>query len=239
MSKNLRPNTYLVNDYINLNAKSITNNAGVIVASNKTSLISQNDFINKNGATIKSGDVQIVSLNGNIINQTFAQTSKTQIGANDFTYTLLGKQSSIQSTNGNLVLQANKNIENIGASLEASKNLALITQTGDVNLKAIKLEDGHNFTYAKGFNKALDVEYKVSDLKGDNVIINSGHDLNAQASKINATNQINLNASNDVNITALNDVHYTDVQTSSKGFMSKKSSRDMSYKEEVNSDNYL
>lgn len=53
--------------------------------------------------------------------------NKTQNGANDFTNTLLGKQSSIQRTNSNPVLQANKNIENIGANLSASKTLSLNT----------------------------------------------------------------------------------------------------------------
>ncbi|MDD2581708.1 MAG: DUF637 domain-containing protein, partial [Desulfuromonadaceae bacterium] len=63
----------------------------------------------------------------------------------------------------------------------------------------------------------------------------AGNDINLEAVKLNATNQINLNAANDVNITAVNDEHYKDVQTSSKGFMSKKTQRDMSYKEEVES----
>ena len=221
------------NDYITLTGKSITNNQGVILADGKTSLISSDDFINKNGGLIKASDVQIASINGNVINQTFTQTSKVQNGANDFTYTLLGKQSSIQSTNGNLVLQAKNNIENIGANLDASKTLSLNAQTGDVNFKTLSLENGHNVYFKGGFDKALDVQHLSSSANGENVVIKSGKDINLEAAKLNATNQINLNAANDVNILAVNDEHYKDVQTSSKGFLSKKTQRDMTYKENV------
>ena len=77
MSKTLKPNIYLVNDYLSLTGKSITNNQGVILADEKTSLISTDDFINKNGGLIKGGDAQIASINVNkkinlYINKAFA-----------------------------------------------------------------------------------------------------------------------------------------------------------------------
>jgi filamentous hemagglutinin len=221
-------------DYLNLNANSIINNAGVILSNGKATLVSQNDFLNKNGGIIKASDVQIASINGDIINQTFFQQNTINNG-NNFTYTQIGKQSQIEATNGNLVLQANNNIENIGSKLSASKNLSLNAINGDVNLKTIELKNEHNIYYGGGFNKALDIEYLSSNVYAENVLIKAGKDINLEASKLNANNQINLNAANDVNITAVNDVHYKDVQTTSKGFMSKKTQRDMSYKEEVNS----
>ena len=46
--------------------------------------ISQNDFLNKNGGLIKASEVQIASINANIINQTFAQTNKIlELGLSD------------------------------------------------------------------------------------------------------------------------------------------------------------
>ncbi|RWS48202.1 hypothetical protein CKA56_15435 [Arcobacter venerupis] len=221
-------------DYINLDANSIINNSGVILSNGKASLISINDFVNKNGGIIKGSDVQIASLNGNIINETFLKQNTINQGTNNFTYTLLGNQSQIEATNGNLVIQANKNIDNIGSSLSASKILSLNAINEDVNLKTIELKNEHNLYFGGGFDKALDMEYLAATASaGENVIMKSGNDINLEVSKLNAVNQINLNASNDVNITAVNNVHYTDVQTSSKGFMSKKTQRDMSYKEEV------
>ena len=72
------------NNYLNLNANSIINNQGIILANGKASLISNDDFVNKNGGLIKASEVQIASINGNIINQTFAQTNKIlELGLSD------------------------------------------------------------------------------------------------------------------------------------------------------------
>ena len=72
------------NNYLNLNANSIINNQGIILANGKASLISNDDFVNKNGGIIKASEVQIASINANIINQTFAQTNKIlELGLSD------------------------------------------------------------------------------------------------------------------------------------------------------------
>ncbi|MBY0540676.1 MAG: hypothetical protein K2P52_04595 [Campylobacterales bacterium] len=88
------------NDYINLNARTITNNSGVILSNGKASLTSTDDFVNKNGGIIKGSDVQIASINGNIINETFSKQNTINNGANNFTYTQIGNQSQIEATNG-------------------------------------------------------------------------------------------------------------------------------------------
>ena len=57
------------------------------------------------------------------------------------------------------------------------------------------MENGHNVNYSGGFNKALDVEHlKATASAGENVIMNSGNDINLEAVKLNAINQIFLNA---------------------------------------------
>ncbi|MDN5104872.1 hemagglutinin repeat-containing protein [Aliarcobacter butzleri] len=227
--------TIKTNDYLNLNANSITNNSGVMLSGGKATLISNDDFINKNGGLIKASDIQISSLNGNVINETYFNTNNLTQKKKNFIYTNVGKTSSIEATNGNLVIQANKDITNIGADLVAKESVLLQTQTGDINSNAIKLENGYNLYFSGGFTKALDREYKTSNIDANNIIMQSGKDINLEASKLNATNQINLNAKNDVNIEALNNLHYTDKKSTSKGFLSKTTKRDMVYKESVNS----
>ncbi|WP_148626115.1 hemagglutinin repeat-containing protein, partial [Aliarcobacter cryaerophilus] len=103
------------------------------------------------------------------------------------------------------------------------------------NLNAIKLEQGYNVYFKGGFDKAKDVNYQTSNIEANNILMQSGNNINLEASKLNANNQINLNAQNDVNILALNSEYYRDTQTTTKGFMSKKTQRDMVYKESVNS----
>ncbi|WP_418180295.1 filamentous hemagglutinin N-terminal domain-containing protein [Aliarcobacter lanthieri] len=227
--------TIKTQEYLNLNANSITNNSGVLLSNGKATLISNDDFINKNGGLIKGSDIQIASLNGNVINETYFDTNTINQGVNNFTYTNLGKISSIEAINGNLVIQAKNDITNIGANLKAKDSVLLQTQSGDINLNAIKLENGHNIYFSGGFDKAKDVEYQTSNIQANNILMQSGNNINLEASKLNADNQINLNALNDVNILALNNEYYRDVQTTKKGTFSKKTQRDMVYKESVNS----
>ncbi|RBQ32797.1 hypothetical protein CRU92_00005, partial [Arcobacter sp. FW59] len=227
--------TIKTQDYLNINANSITNNSGVLLSNGKATLISNDDFVNKNGGLIKGSDIQIASLNGSVINETYFDTNNLNFGRNDFTYTNLGKTSSIEATNGNLVIQAKNDITNIGANLSAKDSVFLQTQSGDINLNAIKLENGHNIYFSGGFDKAKDVEYQTSNVNANNILMQSGNNINLEASKLNADNQINLNASNDVNILALNEEYYRDKKTTTKGTFSKKTKRDMVYKESVNS----
>ncbi|MDN5111180.1 hemagglutinin repeat-containing protein [Aliarcobacter butzleri] len=227
--------TIKTNDYLNLNANSITNNSGVMLSGGKATLISNDDFINKNGGLIKASDIQIASLNGNVINETYSKQNYVEFGINNFTYTNIGKTSSIEATNGNLVIQAKNDITNIGGNLGAKESVLLQTQNGDINLNAIELTNSYNNYFKGGFSKGLDINYQTSNIDANNIIMQSGKDINLEASKLNATNQINLNAQNDVNIEALNNVYYRDTQTTKKGTFSKTTKRDMVYKESVNS----
>ncbi|MFY9110025.1 hemagglutinin repeat-containing protein, partial [Aliarcobacter butzleri] len=219
---------------IKLTSDSITNNSGVILANGNATLISKDDFVNKNGGVIKANDIQIASTEGSVINETFSQKNIINQGRDNFTYTLIGNTSSIQANN-NLIIQAKNDIINTGANLSATNSVLLQTQNGDINLNAITLENGRNQYSNGGFEKAQDINYQVSNVNANNIIMQSGKDINLEASKLNATNQINLNAQNDINIEALNNVYYRDKQSTKKGTFSKTTKRDMVYKESVNS----
>lgn len=219
---------------IKLTSDSITNNSGVILANGNATLISKDDFVNKNGGVIKANDIQIASTEGSAINETFSQKNIINQGKDNYTYTLIGNTSSIQANN-NLIIQAKNDIINTGANLSATNSVLLQTQNGDINLNAITLENGRNQYSNGGFEKVQDINYQVSNINANNIIMQSGKDINLEASKLNATNQINLNAKNDINIEALNNLHYTDSKSTSKGFLSKTTKRDMVYKESVNS----
>jgi len=244
------------NDNLSLNANSIINNSGTIKANNQISLTSNEDFVNKNGSLIKANDIQIAS-NKNVVNQTYVDTntlykednsSKSiskllkankikeieRVNNNSFTYTNLGKQSLIEASN-NLIIKASKDITNIGANLYATNNVLLQSSNGDVNLNAIKLENSYDISFSGGFDKEKYVDYQTSNVKANNILINSNNNINLEASKLIAKDQINLNAKNDVNVLALNKEYYKDTQITSKGFLSKTVKRDMQYKEDVKS----
>ncbi|HAC70742.1 MAG TPA: hypothetical protein DCF41_03350, partial [Arcobacter skirrowii] len=236
------------NQNMNVKANSITNNSGVLLSRGKATLISNEDFINKNGGQIKGDEIAIASLNGSVINETYSNTytedsvlnkrtlfGTKQVKNGDFTNTEIGKTSTIEATNGNLVIQAKEDITNIGANIKAQESVVLQTEKGDINLNAIKKESGHNLNFSGGFDKSKDVEYQTSDIEANNIIMQSANDINLQASKLKAKEDINLSATNDVNVEALNNVYYRDRQITTKGFLSKRTTRDMEYKESVNS----
>ncbi|MEN5388109.1 hemagglutinin repeat-containing protein [Aliarcobacter skirrowii] len=213
--------------------------------------MSINPIVNKNGGQIKGDEIAIASLNGSVINETYSNTytedsvlnKKTLFGTKqlkngDFTNTEIGKTSSIESTGGDLVIFAKEDITNVGANLKAENNVILKTQDGDINLNAIKKDSGHNLNFSGGFDKSKDVEYQTSDIESNNIIMQSANDINLQASKLKAKEDINLNASNDVNVEALNNEYYRDRQITTKGAFSKKTTRDMEYKESVNSSEF-
>jgi len=221
------------NNNLSLNANSIINNSGTIKANNQISLTSNNNLINKNGSLIKANDIQIVS-NKNVINQTYVNTNNSSKDNGNFTYTNLGKQSSIEANN-NLIIKASKDITNIGSNLYAQNNILLQTSNGDVNLNAIKLENSYDISFKGGFDKEKYVDYQTSNVEANNILINSNNNINLEASKLIANDQINLNAKNDVNVLALNKEYYKDRQITSKGFLSKTVQRNMEYKEDVKS----
>ncbi len=215
-----------------LEANEIKNNAGSIISDGLTKLTALNDIKNSSG-TILGDSVLLQSTDGRVINETYSKT-KT-IGSNTYetTYTNVGKTGIVEATNGNLIIQAKDDITNIGANLVAKDNILLQTQNENININALELEDGHNIYYSGGFDKALNIKHQTSDIKAGNIIMQSGNDINLEASNLTANNQINLNAQNNVNIEAVNDVYYTDVQSTKKGRFSKKTQRDMTYKESV------
>gem|GEM_PF-2209840 len=221
------------NNNLSLNANSIINNSGNIISDNQIALTSNNNLVNKNGSLIKANDIQITS-NANVVNQTYVDTNNSSKDNGNFTYTNLGKQSSIEASN-NLIIQASKDITNIGANLYASNNVLLQSSNGDVNLNAIKLENSYDISFWGGFDKEKYIDYQTSNLKANNILINSSNDINLEASKLIAKDQINLNSKNDVNVLALNKEYYKDTQITSKGFLSKTVQRDMQYKEDVSS----
>ncbi|MDY0366000.1 MAG: hypothetical protein RBQ81_09095, partial [Arcobacteraceae bacterium] len=225
--------TIKADENINIKTASLSNNSGDILAKNSILIDSKDNIINKNGSLMKANNIYLNA--SNVINQTYVDTNKVNSTNGNFIYTVIGNKSSIKATDGDLVIVARDSIINSGANLEAKNNLFLQTQDGDINLYAIKLENGYNFYFDKGYQFTRKTDYLTSNLKANNIFLQSANDINLVASKLNATNLIDLEAKNNINSLALNKENYKDTQITSKGTFSKKTQRDMSYKQSVES----
>ena len=70
--------TIKAKEQLNIGANSLVNSSGVILSNGKATLISNEDFLNKNAGVIKAKEVEIASLSGSIINETYSSTTNAK-----------------------------------------------------------------------------------------------------------------------------------------------------------------
>ncbi len=220
---------------LNLQADKIINSKGVIVSNNRLNLKTDKNIVNKNASLIRGGDVSLCSKNGNIINETSAETINKKEGENISIYDLVGDETKIEATN-NLHLAAKKDIQNLGASLKTKEgSIILSAQQGDVKLQAKTL---NNLFSSKNSNQAK-MRYKRGNIKsGNNITINSGNKILIEASDLNAKEDLELRARNNtIDIKALNTLDYTRKTEEIKNLFNEKNLIDINHEEKVQSSN--
>ena len=218
-----------------VNAKTITNESGVLISNGITKLIALNNIVNKNAGMISGQQTSLISTLGSIINETFVKIKKVGNNILNSTSTTVGANSLIESTSGNLILSAKKDIINKGGNLSSSSSIGLKTVDGDISIKALKKDNSFYFNNGRSFYKTKKIDYIQSSISAnDSIIMDSGKNINLESVKMKAANTIGINASNDLNITAVNTLDYKDIQIySKKSFGRSKTKRDMTYKETV------
>ncbi|VEJ56823.1 hemagglutinin repeat-containing protein [Pragia fontium] len=183
-------------------------NAGQIKAGGALSMMAMGD-INNIGSTIRGQQVEIESVDGNIVNRTETQ----QWGASGNTYsgrgllynqqtigfskTEVGNIASIQSE-GALNLTAGKDITIHAAEVTSDKGNLTLSAGNDVNIEVARQSQ----SIQKGKNKTQ-IEGALSSTlqSGDNLTIAAGRDINAQAAEVDAKGNASLVAGRDVNLT--------------------------------------
>lgn len=211
-------------------ADSITNSGGAIKSASDMLLHTTGDITNISG-TIRGNKVELVSYNGNIVSQTAQKSldlsSHAGVSGN---LSLVGERAGIWAQ-GDLVATAAKDISLKGSETSAGGNVVI---TGEnVTLSALEQNSHYKTTWSQGSSEIESIKQHASTLSaGGDVSINATKDVTVHSSAI-AGNNVTLNARDNVNITASNNREFRDIQTTSKGFMSKKSSRDMTLKESV------
>lgn len=216
-------------------ADTLTNRAGTIASTNDMLLHTTGDMTNTSG-TISGNNVALVSDNGSIT----SQSDHKQLDLSNHTGTTghldtVG-ESALLWAQGNLVANADKNINLVGGETAAGGNVDLSAK--NITLASLEQASHYKTQWAQGSSEIESVKQHAASVNaGGNVNLNSTKDITVNSSNVTAGNNVNLNAGENVNITASNDREFKDVQTTSKGFMSKKSTRDMSLKETVASSN--
>ncbi|MDD2651904.1 MAG: hemagglutinin repeat-containing protein [Sulfurimonas sp.] len=218
---------------------SIENIASLITAAGATNIKAKEDITNSNGSTISGKRVNIESTDASVINETSTETTVVKNDANGNRYevisTKVGGESKIVSSDGDIFIKAKDNIKNSAANISATNgNINLLTENGDIELSSKELVDKADFSAGRSFTKTDNTKHIASQLNADSISLQSGSDIQVKASSITAKDSIVLNANREIDILAANNIDYKDVQTYKKGnFGSSKSKRDMTYKESV------
>ena len=229
-------NTGLIGGYGNthVEAKEVNNrtlaNQLAEIRGNNTTIIAQNN-INNIGAKISANEnLNLVAINGDIVNKSTIKNVEYNFGDLDRT-----KHSELVSvgqivSNGNLNILGNNFTST--AALTKGNNIALNVKE-NVNIDSLKLSGEEKFGSNSENYTSYAFEKNIgSDLEGKNITI-SGKNLNIKGSSVIAENA--LIKTKNVNI--VSDVNYENRESSSKtktGFLSSKSSEEKSH-EEINS----
>ncbi len=229
-------NTGLIGGYGNtyVEAKEVNNrtlaNQLAEIRGNNTTIITQNN-INNIGAKISANEnLNLVAINGDIVNKSTIKNVEYNFGDLDRT-----KHSELVSvgqivSNGNLNILGNNFTST--AALTKGNNIALNVKE-NVNIDSLKLSGEEKFGSNSENYTSYAFEKNIgSDLEGKNITI-SGKNLNIKGSSVITENA--LIKTKNVNI--VSDVNYENRESSSKtktGFLSSKLSEEKSH-EEINS----
>ena len=169
--------------------------------------------INNIGAQIKGGNVFLSSQEGSINNITQVHTA----GSDADRKTSIGAVSSIVS-DGVLVLDAAKDINNIGAKLKAGGTAAL--KAGDnINILSIQDSEASSQKIKNGRSTTSTVTNMGSVVEaGENIILDSGHDTTIKGSDITAGGVMYAKTGGDFKLLADQDTTETKSMTSRSGF---------------------
>lgn len=168
--------------------------------------------INNIGAQIKGGNVFLTSKEGSINNITEVHTS----GSDSDRKTSIGAVSGIVS-NGALVMDAAKDINNVGAKLKAGETLAL-KAGNNINILSIQDAEASSKSIKNGRSSTSSVTNIGSVLEaGGNVIMDSGKDTTFKGSDVTAGGLMYVKTGGDFKLLADQDTTETKTSTSRSG----------------------
>lgn len=169
--------------------------------------------INNIGAQIKGGNVFLTSKEGSINNITEVHTS----GTDSDRKTSIGAVAGIVS-DGALVMDAAKDINNVGAKLKAGETLAL-KAGNNINILSIQDAEASSKSIKNGRSSTSSVTHMGSVLEaGGNVIMDSGKDTTIKGSDVTAGGLMYVKTGGDFKLLADQDTTETKTSTSRSGF---------------------
>ncbi|SDG81485.1 filamentous hemagglutinin family N-terminal domain-containing protein [Vibrio xiamenensis] len=220
------------------NASDVLTNVGstASITARNTLNIDAGKDINIDAANLAAqGDIALNA--GGSVNVSAArnQTTNFQTDGNAVqTTSVVTNIASDISSNGNLVITAQQDINAAGSNFAALGNLAL-SAGQDVSFTTAVDELSQTLTKRGHQESSSSVTHQGVGLSADNISIAAGGDLAMTSAKLDAQQGVSLAADGDVSLLAANDSTYSyDKTTKKKSFGRKKTTIDESLTESVN-----
>ena len=202
------------NDLINVGTLSASNdlsasaggsvyNGGVAEANERLSLLAQDSIRNALAGDIRAGQVDLVTLKGDIVNDRTAIAVRDGAGMRTVT-----DEGGRITAGDNLTAESGQDFTNHG-SVKAGGNVD-ITAARDINIVAKQdVSEKHEF-HNGGHNSSVTTDVKnlaATVTAGGDVNFRAGQDGNFIASDVKAGNDINVAVERDFNVASAGDVH--------------------------------
>ncbi len=218
------------NSTLSLKADTITNTNGTFASGGEMTLEAKSNLTNTSGTIVSGGDMALYS-GGTITNDIASKQMEYRYAQGYQTSTQTGKASNIIS-GGNLLMEADGDINLMGSSIKADKD-AILLSGGDINAKAFESRDAYDFRLRNGYTKGNSSTYNASSITADNLFLGASN-INITSSSLNADAALELMARENINILSGHNLIFTDTKLkSSSGFFGSKVTQDTSLKESV------
>ncbi len=171
-------------------------NVGLIEAGNRLDLLAGNDLVNKAGGILYGRDVTLSATRGDVINERTVTRAVGAEGYQDFA----DSAARVESVN-DLTIKAGRDMQNIGGTLQAGRDLSLIAGR-DLNIGAAQTETSK----VQGANTQSSITQLGSSVSvGRDLMAISGRDINVVASDIDAKRDIAMAATENMTISSAAD----------------------------------
>ncbi|MCV4344086.1 hemagglutinin repeat-containing protein [Pseudomonas capsici] len=185
-------------------------NVGLIEAGNRLDLLAGNDLTNKAGGILYGRDVTLTATRGDVTNERTVTRAVGATGYQDFA----DSAARVESVN-DLTIKAGRDMQNIGGTLQAGRDLSLIAGR-DLNIGAAQTETSK----VQGANTQSSITQISSNISaGRDLIAQSGRDISIIASNLDAKRDIAMAATENMTLSSAADEQHS--STKAKKFTSQ------------------
>src|SRR5450830_609065 len=211
----VRPSGALITgDGVTIRAADIVNRGGVIDGSNgsgtgRTLLVASNDIVNQGGTIV--GDSVLLAAGRDVVNQSLAAVQQFGSATSSGSFTSLAGQASIKAGSGTLVVQAGRDLNDVGGSISAGGGASLLA-SGDISLTALVTGSILHAQVAGITTNNSSVGHQLGSIStGGKLVAAAGRDLTLSGTQVSVSaGGASLVAGRDIKVAAVVDNISTD-----------------------------